>query len=154
MRRHLGLIHGRTTQQVLQVQFDAALRGNTLEKAGFVEGGFGQAANEIAGGELAIAVTGFQLSRTLVVHHVGVAVNLAVRSTDGCGQSGGVVRCVALRGDAMGAILMIAGPDGDLHRSAGLAKEFAVAQGCFCGCVASPAEGDGSIVEGGGAEAL
>jgi hypothetical protein len=54
----------------------------------------------------------------------------------------------------MGAILMIAGPNGDLHRSAGLAKEFAVAQGRFGRCVAGPAEGDGSIVEGSGAEAL
>ena len=81
---------------MLEVQFDAALRGNTLKKAGFVEGGFGQTANEIAGGELAISVAGFQLSGTLVVHHMGIAEHLAVGGTDGCSQGGGVVRCVCL----------------------------------------------------------
>jgi len=48
----------------------------------------------------------------------------------------------------MGAILVIARTDGDLHGCTGLAQKFTVAQCRLGGCVAIAAKGNRAVVEG------
>ena len=103
---------------MLQVQFNAPLRRDAIKETCPVESGLSKTTHEISGVEFAIAVASFQLNGTLVVHHVRVAVHLAVGSADGCCESSGIVGCVALRRHAMGAIFVIARTDGDRHVSA------------------------------------
>ena len=101
---------------MFQVQLDAALGSDPFEETGAVEAALGQATHEVTNVQLAIAELSFQFHGALVVHHVGIAIHLAVGRTDRCLQGGSVTGGVALCRHAMGAILVIARSDGDLHR--------------------------------------